>query len=69
MRVNQLIKNLKLIQMKKFLGLLFFAGVLLLSACGGAKEEAKEADTTNVQPTEQTQQTEAPADSTQAKPQ
>lgn len=55
--------------MKKFLGLLFFAGVLLLSACGGAKEEAKEADTTNVQPTEQTQQTEAPADSTQAKPQ
>ncbi len=53
--------------MKKFLGLLFFAGIIAISACGGAKEEAKTTDSTNVQPTEQVET--APADTTQANPQ
>lgn len=67
MRVNQLIKNLIFNLMKKFLGLLFFAGIIAISACGGAKEEAKTTDSTNVQPTEQVET--APADTTQANPQ
>jgi len=53
--------------MKKIFGLLFVAGVIALSACGGAKEDAKTTDTTNVQPTEQVEI--APTDTTQANPQ